>query len=307
MHDMKIGFNGTGSVAQADLGRITGDVANTKGAGFSSYWLADHPTGGFDAITALVVAGQKVPELELGTAIIPSFPRNPMALAAQALTAADALGGRFTLGIGLSHQTMMADLGIEFSKPIRHLREYLSILVPLLTEGKVEYEGELLSCNARVFKKPTAPVPVLVAALGPQALRVTGRLADGTTLAWVGDKTIREHIAPTINEAADAAGKPAPRILASLPLCVTSEPDKVRAAIDANLGSYGKLPSYKAMFEREGVSSPSGVAVLGSRNEVADHIGRIAEAGASDFAPTIFGLTSEERAESMQLLQELAA
>jgi len=302
---MKIGFNGTGSVAHADLERITEDVESTKASGFASYWLADHPTGGFDAITALVVAGQKVPQLELGTAITPSFPRNPMALAAQALTASDALGGRFTLGIGLSHATMMADLGIEFSKPIRHLREYLSILMPLLSDGKVEFEGELLSCNARVFKKPTTPVPVLVAALGPQALRVTGRLADGTTLAWVGDKTIAEHIAPTINEAADAAGKPAPRILATLPLCVTDQPDKVRAAIDANLGSYAQLPSYKAMFEREGVSSPSGVAVLGSKNEVVDHIGRIAEAGATDFAPTLFGLSATERAESRQLLQEL--
>ena len=303
---MKIGFNGTGSVAHADITRIAADMAATKNSGFDSYWLADHPTGGFDAITALAVAGQNVPDLELGTAIIPSFPRNPMALAAQALTASDALGGRFTLGIGLSHQTMMADLGIEFAKPIRHLREYLSILVPLLSEGKADFEGELLSCKARVFKKPAAPVPVLVAALGPQALRVTGRLADGTTLAWVGDKTIAQHIAPTISEAAAAAGKPAPRILATLPLCVTSEPDKVRAAIDANLGSYGQLPSYKAMFDREGVSSPSGVAVLGCKAEVIDHIGRIAEAGATDFAPTIFGLTPQEREQSMQLLQELA-
>jgi F420-dependent oxidoreductase-like protein len=200
---------------------------------------------------------------------------------------------------------MMQDLGIEFAKPIRHLREYLSILGPLLAEGKVEYEGELLSCNARVFKKPEKPVPVLVAALGPQALRVTGRLADGTTLAWVGPKTIGEHIVPTISEAAAAAGKAAPRVLATLPLCVTSEPDKVLAAIDANLGSYGQLPSYKAMFEREGVASPSGVAVVGSRAEVEDHIGRIAQAGATDFAPTIFGLSPQEREDSMELLQKL--
>ncbi len=304
---MQIGFNGTGSVQHADVKRIAKDAATARDAGLASYWLADHPSGGFDAITALALAGQSVPDLELGTAIVPSFPRHPMALAAQALTVNEALNGRFTLGIGLSHASMMQELGIEFAKPIRHLREYLSILGPLLTEGRVEFSGELLSSTARVFKKPAEPVRLLVAALGPQALKVTGRLADGTTLAWVGEKTIREHIVPTISDAAAAAGRPAPRVLATLPLCVTQQPAKVREVIDANLGSYGQLPSYRAMFEREGVSSPSGVAVVGSRSEVEDHIGRIAAAGATDFAPTIFGLTPQERHESMELLTELAS
>ena len=304
---MQIGFNGTGSVQHADVKRIAKDAATARDAGLASYWLADHPSGGFDAITALALAGQSVPDLELGTAIVPSFPRHPMALAAQALTVNEALNGRFTLGIGLSHASMMQELGIEFAKPIRHLREYLSILGPLLTDGRVEFSGELLSSTARVFKKPAEPVRLLVAALGPQALKVTGRLADGTTLAWVGEKTIREHIVPTISDAAAAAGRPAPRVLATLPLCVTQQPAKVREVIDANLGSYGQLPSYKAMFEREGVSSPSGVAVVGSRSEVEDHIGRIAAAGATDFAPTIFGLTPQERHESMELLTELAS
>ena len=303
---MQIGFNGTGSVQHADVKRIAKDAATARDAGLASYWLADHPSGGFDAITALALAGQSVPDLELGTAIVPSFPRHPMALAAQALTVNEALNGRFTLGIGLSHASMMQELGIEFAKPIRHLREYLSILGPLLTEGRVEFSGELLSSTARVFKKPAEPVRLLVAALGPQALKVTGRLADGTTLAWVGEKTIREHIVPTISDAAAAAGRPAPRVLATLPLCVTQQPAKVREVIDANLGSYGQLPSYRAMFEREGVSSPSGVAVVGSRSEVEDHIGRIAAAGATDFAPTIFGLTPQERQESMELLTKLA-
>ena len=303
---MQIGFNGTGSVQHADVKRIAKDAATARDAGLASYWLADHPSGGFDAITALALAGQSVPDLELGTAIVPSFPRHPMALAAQALTVNEALNGRFTLGIGLSHASMMQELGIEFAKPIRHLREYLSILGPLLTDGRVEFSGELLSSTARVFKKPAEPVRLLVAALGPQALKVTGRLADGTTLAWVGEKTIREHIVPTISDAAAAAGRPAPRVLATLPLCVTQQPAKVREVIDANLGSYGQLPSYRAMFEREGVSSPSGVAVVGSRSEVEDHIGRIAAAGATDFAPTIFGLTPQERQESMELLTELA-
>lgn len=303
---MRIGYNGTGSVRHADIKRIADDAAAARSGGFSSYWLADHPTGGFDALTALAIAGQSVPDIELGTAIIPSFPRNPMALAAQVLTTNDALGGRLTLGMGLSHAVMMADLGIEFAKPIRHLREYLSILMPLLTAGEVDYSGELLSCKAQVFKKPASPVPVLVAALGPQALRVTGRLADGTTLAWVGTKTVREHIVPTISAAAAAAGRPAPRVVASLPLCVTDDVAGVRASIDQNLGSYGQLPSYRAMFDREGVSSPSGVAMVGSRAQVEDAIAEMAAAGATDFAPTVYGLNRTDRENSLALLQEIA-
>ncbi len=304
---MRIGFNGTGAVRHADIGRITQDAQSAVAGGFSSYWLADHPTGGFDALTALAVAGQSVPDIELGTAIVPSFPRNPMALAAQVLTTDDALGGRLTLGLGLSHAVMMADLGIEFDKPIRHLKEYLSILMSLLHEGAVDFAGQLLSCKARVFKKPAKPVQVLVAALGPQALRVTGRLADGTTLAWVGAKTVREHIVPTITDAAATADRPAPRVLASLPLCVTDDVDSVRASIDANLGSYGDLPSYRAMFEREGVSSPSELAMVGSKAQVEDAIAAMAEAGATDFAPTVYGLTPTQREESSALLQQLAA
>lgn len=304
---MRIGFNGTGAVRHADIGRIAKDAQAAVEGGFSSYWLADHPTGGFDALTALAVAGQSVPDIELGTAIVPSFPRNPMALAAQVLTTDDALGGRLTLGLGLSHAVMMADLGIEFEKPIRHLKEYLSILLPLLHDGVVEFEGELLSCKARVFKKPTRPVPVLVAALGPQALRVAGRLADGTVLAWVGAKTVGEHIVPTISAAAADASRPAPRVVASLPLCVTDDPHSVSASIDANLGSYGELPSYRAMFEREGVSSPSQVAMVGSRSQVEDAIAAMAEAGATDFTPTVYGLTQAQREDSTALLQELAA
>ncbi len=303
---MRIGYNGTGAVRHADIKRIADDAGAARAGGFSSYWLADHPTGGFDALTALAIAGQAVPDIELGTAIIPSFPRNPMALAAQVLTTNDALGGRLTLGLGLSHAVMMADLGIEFDKPIRHLREYLSILMPLLHDGEVDYSGELLSCKARVFKKPATPVPVLVAALGPQALRLTGRLADGTILAWVGTKTVREHIVPTISEAAAAAGRASPRVVATLPMCVTDDVEKVRASIDANLGSYGELPSYRAMFEREGVSSPSGVAMVGSKAEVEDAIAAMAAAGATDFAPTVYGLTQGDRENSMALLQDLA-
>jgi 5,10-methylenetetrahydromethanopterin reductase len=302
---MKIGLNGTGLVQQANVTLVCDHAATAAADGFASYWLAEHPTGGFDALTVLTVVGQRVPELELGTAIVPTFPRHPVVLAGQALTTADSIGYRLTLGIGLSHEPMMAQLGIDFERPIRHLREYLSILMPLLQDGRVEYSGETLSASAQLFKPPEQHVPVVVAALGPQALGVAGRLSDGTTLAWVGPKTVREHIVPRLSNAAAGANRPQPRVIATLPVCVTDDEAKVRAAIGSGLKMYGQLPSYRAMFEREGVDGPADVAIVGSADAVRDGICNMAEAGVTDFAASEFCLSRFEQEQTRELLKTL--
>ena len=300
---MRLGINGTGLVQRASVEKVAQDAARAAADGFSSYWLAEHPTGGFDALTVLTVVGQQVPGIELGTAIVPTFPRHPMVLAGQLLTSRSVLGGRITLGIGLSHEAMMAELGIGFDKPIRHLREYLSILMPLLTDGKVDFEGDALSCKATVFRPPGESCPVLVAALGPQALRVAGARTDGTSLAWVGPRTIREHIAPTLGAAAQAAGREAPRIVATLPVCVTDNAEGIRSLIAKGLAMYGQLPSYRAMFDREGVDGPGDVALVGGEDEVREAIEGMARAGVSDFAPSEFATTDEERERTRAVLK----
>ncbi len=175
--------------------------------------------------------------------------------------------------------------------------------MPLLREGKVQYQGETLGCDATMFKPPSESIPVVVAALGPQALAVTGRLADGTTLAWVGPKTIREHIVPRLSEAAAQADRPAPRVIATLPVCVTSEVDKVRDAIGKGLSMYAKLPSYQAMFEREGATGPADVAIVGSKEQVAESIGKLRDAGVTDFAASEFYLNGDERAATRSFLK----
>ena len=304
---MRIGINGTGLVQGASVAAITRHAQSAADDGFSSYWLAEHPSGGLDALTVLTVVGLSVPDMELGTAIVPTFPRHPMVMAGQAQTARNVLGPRLTLGIGLSHLPMMAQLGIPFDKPIRHLREYLSILVPLLNEGRVNFKGELLSCEAVTFFKPTAPTPIVVAALGPQALKVAGTLANGTTLAWVGPRTIREHIKPRLHEAPAAAGKPEPRIIATLPVCVTSDEAMIRTRIGRNLALYGELPSYKAMFEREGVEGPGQLALVGPEEKVSAAIAAMREAGVTDFAASEFTTSEDERQRTRALLKTLVA
>ncbi|MCZ6643006.1 MAG: TIGR03564 family F420-dependent LLM class oxidoreductase [Gammaproteobacteria bacterium] len=301
---MKMGINGTGLVQRASIEAISNHAQRASTDGFSSYWLAEHPTGGLDALTVLTVVGLAVPELELGTAIIPSFPRHPMVLAGQVHTVRSAIGNRLTLGIGLSHAPMMAQLGISFDRPIRHLKEYLSILVPLLNEGRVSFTGETIACEAETFFHPEAPCPIVVAALGPQALNVAGRMTDGTTLAWVGPRTIREHILPRLTEAATAAGRPSPRIIATLPVCVTDDEDGVRARISKTLGMYAELPSYQAMFEREGVTEPGELALVGSASRVGELLEELAHVGVTDFAASEFTTNEEERERTRWMLKD---
>lgn len=302
---MKIGLNGTGLVQRASIELISEHASKALDDGFTSYWLAEHPTGGFDALTVLALVAQRVPSIELGTAIIPTFPRHPLTLAGQVLTTRSVTGDRFTLGIGLSHESMMAQLGIDFSRPVRHLREYLSILLPLLEHGEVSFTGDLLSCHAKLFVSPQSTCPVVVAALGEQTLKVAGHRTSGTTLAWVGARTVREHILPHLGGAARAANRPSPRVIATLPVCVTDEPDPVVGLINRQLGSYAELPSYRAMFEREGVTQPGELAIVGDERLVEKRLEELADAGVTDFSASEFVTSPAESLRTRNLLKSL--
>jgi F420-dependent oxidoreductase-like protein len=303
---MKIGINATGQTPWGSVSAYVTHALAAEADGFDSYWVPELPTGGVDALTVLTVIGQSVQTMELGTAIVPTYPRHPMALAAQALTVNASVQSRFTLGIGLSHQSMMEPLGLGDDKPIRHLREYLDVLGPLLAEGKVDFRGETIECHAQVLAKSDAPPSVLVAALGPQALRVAGSRTTGTTLAWVGPKTIASHIVPTLRKAAEEAGRPEPRIVATLPVCVTDRPEEVRASLRKIATMYANLPSYRAMLDREGVDEPTDLGVIGSRDEVTARIAELATAGVTDFGACEIGGTSEDRLATRDLLRTLA-
>jgi F420-dependent oxidoreductase-like protein len=304
---MRIGINATTQLGRSDIAGFTAHALAAEADGFSSYWLAEHPVGGFDALTALAVIGQSVERMELGTAIIPTYPRHPVTLAGQALTTQAAIRGRLSLGIGMSHKVMMSDLGIDDDKPIRHLKEYLAALMPMIETGHVDVQGETIGAKADVIYPVVSPLEVTVAALGPQSLRVAGRYVAGTNLAWVGPKTIREHIVPTISQAAAAADRLAPRIIATLPICVTDDPGAARQVLTANTTMYAQLPSYQAMFEREGISETGELAMVGSEAEVEEQLAELATAGVTDYGASEFGLSADDRARTRALLSRLAA
>ncbi len=301
---MRIGINGSGLLVRPSIEASVEHARQAAEQGFPSYWLAQ--VGAMEALTLISLAAQRAPGIEFGTAVIPTYPRHPASLAGQAMTAQAATGNRLVLGIGLSHKPVIeGSYGLSFDKPVRHMREYLSILLPLVRDGKVSFQGETLSATAELSLADTKPCPVLVAALGPQMLRLTGSRADGTILWMVGPRTIREHIAPRISEAASLAGRPAPRIVASLPVCVTGDLKATRERAGRAFTIYGQLPSYRAMLDREGVGNPVEACVIGSAAQVRDHLAAIDEAGATDFAAFEFCRTEAEREGTRELLRSL--
>ena len=255
---------------------------------FASVWLSN--IFGLDALTALAVAGNQVDGIELGTAVVPTYPRHPAALAQQALTAAAACGGgRLVLGIGVSHKIVIEDMyGYDFSQPVRHMREYLAVLLPLLERRQASFTGATVRANIGLTVPGEGPVPVMLAALGTQMLRLAGQQTDGTILWMTGPATVRDHVVPVITEAAAAAGRPAPRVVCILPVCVTSDPDAARNRAARLFAMYGQLPSYRAMLDREGAAGPADVAMVGDEATVRGQIEGLAEAGVTDYIAADF-------------------
>jgi len=243
---------------------------------------------GLDAIGALTVVGRETSKIELMTGVVPTPPRHPHAMAQQALTAQLAAGGRFVLGIGLSHKLVIEDmLGLSYAKPAKQTREYLEVLMPLLNGKPVSTDGDIYRVNASL-QIPSEPVKVLVAALGPKMLEVAGRLADGTVTWMTGPQTLAKHTVPSIREAAKDAGRPDPRIAVGLPVALTNNPGGARDIANKAFQMYGTLPSYRAMLDREGAAGPGDVAVVGDEASLRQQLADLASAGVTDFTAAPF-------------------
>jgi len=304
---MRIGIHaGPLMLMGAGIDDVVDHAVTAEADGFDTYWLPQSQAT--DALTVIAVLGRSTSTIEFATAVIPTWGRHPHVLAGQALTVQAACGDRLALGIGVAHKPSVEErYHLPFERPVRHLREYLDVLQPLLTDRTVDVVGDIWSCTADVLAPPAAAPPVLVAALGPQFLRLTGKRADGTVLWLAGPSTVADHIVPTIADAAEEAGRPMPRVVASVPVSVTDQPDEVRASISAILVGYDTLPSYRSILDREGAARAGDVAVIGDEDEVRAGLQAFADAGATDFAAVEFGLTGDEFARTRALLKELGS
>lgn len=302
--DIGVMISGSGLAGVVDATREAAD------AGVRRVWIPQ--VFGIEALTAIAVAGREIPGVEFGTAVVPTYPRHPLLLAGQALTTAAALGaGRLHLGIGLSHQIVIEGmLGMAFQKPARHLREYLSALRPALDGQPVAVTGETLSANTlmgplKVDDAGPGPLPILVAALGPALLRVAGELADGTLTWMASPEVVGKRIAPSITAAAEAAGRPRPRVGVGLPVAVTDNVDEVLERAAASYAVYGTLPSYRRLLDEGGVDGPAGVVIAGEEAEVAGRIRALADVGATEFLASPVGNRAVRR-ETLRVLGALA-
>jgi F420-dependent oxidoreductase-like protein len=296
---VRIGINGGGD--QPDLASAMAQARDAAEAGFPSYWLSQ--IFGLDALTALAVIGSQVPEIELGVAVVPTYPRHPLALAAQAQTVQQAIGGRLVLGIGPSHQIAVEAMwGGDYSRPYSHTREYLAALRPLLDGEAVNQAGDQLVVRGQL-SIGAPPTPILVAGLGPRMLELAGGSADGTATWMCGVKALREHIVPRVRAAAERSSRPPPRVVAGLPICVTDDAARAHAFAAEKLARYATLPSYRAMLDLDGAGGPADICLIGDEATVAAGLDALAQAGVTDLRAAELAPSPEDGARTRALLR----
>ncbi|WP_369231248.1 LLM class F420-dependent oxidoreductase [Streptomyces sp. R21] len=279
-------------------------------AGLRSAWLGQ--TFAYDSPTLAAIVGREVPGLHVGTAAIPVFGRHPLLLSSQAQTAQAATGGRYHLGLALGTKHLTeTGFGIPYERPIARLREFLIALRQLVETGSADFRGELLTATtplpAAVPGGAEPPVPLLVAAMAPQALRASGELADGILPLLAGPRALAEHIVPAVTAAAESAGRTAPRIVAFVPGVVTADVETVRETATETLAFYEQFPSYQRVIGLSGGTRAADLAVIGDEETVAAEVRRYREAGATEVVFTATDLGGEEdRRRTWKLLGELA-
>jgi 5,10-methylenetetrahydromethanopterin reductase len=287
---------------------IVDDVVRAEADGFGSAWSV-HFSRSVDALDVVAVAGARTSRIDLGVGVVPTYPRHPLALAQQAATTQAFCGGRLTLGVGVSHRPVIEDLhGLPYARPAAHMHDYLSVLMPLLREGSVRHKGDFYQVDGGFVVPGTSPVPVLVGALSPLMVEVAGELADGVVTWLAGPRSLGERIVPRLHAA--ARGRPAPRVVAALPVAVCTDTTLARDAADDMFGRYAVLDNYRRQLEREGAASPGGLAVTGTEADIESQLHRLADLGVTEFWPIVFpvgGNPAGSRRETRALLAGLAA
>jgi alkanesulfonate monooxygenase SsuD/methylene tetrahydromethanopterin reductase-like flavin-dependent oxidoreductase (luciferase family) len=221
----------------------------------------------------------------MGTGILPTWPRNPVAIAQQVIAIESLAPGRLRLGIGPSTEAAMRPFGVDFHSPLDQLREYLIVLRALLHEGSVDFAGDFVRARARIA--PPVPTPIVSSALQPQAFELAGELSDGA-ITWLCPASyIEESARPALAKGARSAGRETPSIIRHVPVCLEEDPAVVREATQKQVGAYGRFQFYEAMFRRAGFPDAGDgfsqalvdeMVVYGTEAEVARRLAEIATA-----------------------------
>ena len=294
------------------LAGLVSDIRAAEGAGFASAWVAQVP-GYLDALTALAVVGLQTERIELGTAVVPIQTRHPIPMAQQALTTQAACAGRLALGLGTSHHWIVEDQwGLSYERPAALMRDYLEVLnTAVAGPGPVDVENESYRVHSPLDVLDPSPFPILIAALAPVMLRVAGEHTSGTILWMADERAIEEHVAPRIGKAAADAGRPAPRIVAGVPvtLCADGAVGDARAYTSEVLGHAELSPNYLRLLEHGDAQDVGDTMAAGSEESITARLRNYRDAGVTDLAARPIGLgeTPEERAASRARTQSFLA
>ena len=273
------------------------ELTQARDDGFERVWMTQMPYD-YDLLTVLAAAMHEVSDIKVGSGVVPIQNQHPMLMAQRALTLNQIAGGRFTLGVGVTHRAVTEGMwGISWDRSVRRLSEYLDGLLPLLAGEQVNASGEMLTTRG-ALQISDAPTPdVYVAALGPQMLRLSGRRTAGTITWMTGPKTLKEHIGPTMRAAAAEAGRPAGAVsvAAALPIAVTDDVAAARAVAAEQFAMYGHLPSYRAMLDREGYAGPEDAALIGDEATVRARLDEVRAADVDEYVAISFDPSPEGR------------
>jgi 5,10-methylenetetrahydromethanopterin reductase len=259
------------------------DVARyAVGAGFDSLWISH--ANAVDPIVALAaIAEDTVGLAEVGTSVVPIYGRHPIGVAQLACTAQSALDGRFTLGIGAASKgAVSTSMGLRWDHPLAYTREFIAGLQPLLAGAPADVDGQQVTTHG-ILNIKAPDTPILLAALGPKMLELAGRVVQGTTVGQCGPKTIASYVAPTIRAAAEAAGRPEPRIMALIRICVTDDVESALALGRETSARYRMVPSYEAVQDLEGLDDLGELHLVGRWERVLDGLAAYAAAGVTDY------------------------
>jgi F420-dependent oxidoreductase-like protein len=276
------------------------DAAQTaEREGFTSIWVPQIPND-FDALTAVALMGQATDRVELGTAVMPIQTRHPVAMAQQVLSTQAVCEGRFTLGLGPSHHWIVEDmLGLSYQRPAHQVRNYLEVLnAAFAGPGTVDVENDGFRVHNELDVTDIVPTPILVAALAPVMLRIAGEQASGTILWMADERAIGEHVVPRITKAAADVGRPAPRIVAGVPvaLCRNEEVDEARAWANRVLGHAEYSPNYQRLLEHGDATDVGDVLAGGNETAVVERLRRFRDTGATDLSVRILPIGADRAA-----------
>jgi F420-dependent oxidoreductase-like protein len=292
--------------------RLRRDARWAEEAGLASVWIPQIPDE-FDALTAATLAGAETSRIEIGTAVVPVQPRHPIALAQQALSVQAVCGGRLTLGLGVSHHWVVDEmLGLPYERPAATLRAHLDVLDQALRgPGLVDVHNELFRVHNPLDITDITPTPVLLAALGPVMLRLAGERADGTILWLADERAIGSHVAPRITRAAETAGRPAPRIVAGVPVCLCRDAE-VDAAVERArriLAEAEVSPNYQRLLDHGDARDVGDILAAGSESAIEKRLRAFADAGATDISVRVVPLGDgrDELLQSLRRTRELLA